>query len=158
MSAYGRICELQSRSRMMMTCVAIRSHVLYLFHLLLFEGCCTECCLSDTATDTCRRDSMGWTSRGWLDNILSKSLNIWAISMGHSQLWGVPEWRVKQDAPPYSIAGLSGQLQYFLPVLSAWAGGVENELDTSTSGLHWRFYFFTWLKYECCEKKIQKVY
>jgi len=61
---------------MVMTRIAMRFDVLRLFPPLLFEGCCTECCLSNTAANTCRRDSMGWTAGGRLDDILSKSLNI----------------------------------------------------------------------------------
>jgi hypothetical protein len=126
MSAHGRIHERQSGSNVVMTCIAVRSHVLCVFLPLLFEGCRTECCLSDTAANTCRRDGMGSTARGRLDDILAKSLNIWAVSMGHSQLWGVYEWRDKQNATPYSFAGLSVLFQHFLAILSVSAVSLRN--------------------------------
>ena len=109
------IHELCSGRCIVMTCITMRFDVLHL--LLLFEGCCTECCLSNTAVNTCRWDGMGRTARGRLDDILSKSLNIWAVSVGHSQLWGVYEWRDKQNSPPHSVAGLCCLFHLFLPIL-----------------------------------------
>jgi hypothetical protein len=90
---------------------------LYEFYLLLlFLGCRTECRLANTAVDTCRRDSVGSSSRWGLDDILSKPFNLRATRLGHSQLWGLPKWRDRQSSTANSATGLSVCLSVSLSI------------------------------------------
>jgi hypothetical protein len=83
---------------------------LYEFQLLLLllsSGCGAECRFPSAAVNTCRRNSMGWAARGGLDDLLPKPLDIWAFSVGHSQLWGLPKCRDEQNTTANGVTGMS---------------------------------------------------
>jgi hypothetical protein len=91
--------------------LSVSSHVqcLYEFHLflLLCSGCSPERGFPSAAVNTRGRDSVGRATRGGLDDILPEPLNIWAFSVGHSQLWALSKWRDEQSATPNGATGLS---------------------------------------------------